>query len=643
MNQLPPIEAPFGSWASSITADRIVSGSIRLVQPSLSQGCCYWIESRPQENGRSVLVCLDPNGQTIDLTPAPFNARSTVHEYGGGAYLASAGNCWFVNFDDQRIYATGIGSAPRAITAAGEKRYADLCHDATRNRLIAVCEDHSGTGEAVNSLVSVDLRDGTTRDIVSGCDFYSSPRLSPDGRKLAWLCWNHPHLPWDQTELWVAKLDEHGQVRHPRQIGGDKPAALLQPEWRESDLYFVSDAGNWWNLYRWDGEQVRQLTDEHAELGQPHWMFAMRSYGLCQLPLVVGSFVADGRSRLYRISLEDGSAQPVLFPYSHIEQIHVERDRALLLAGAPDRPMAVIDFDLRNDTWRVLREAESLELDASMLAVPQAIEYPTSDGESAHALYYPATNAGYRGSGSEKEPLLVKCHGGPTAASSPALDLRTQYWTSRGIGVLDVNYRGSTGYGREYRHSLYGRWGKADVDDAVFGARHLADEGIADNDRMMIRGGSAGGYTVLCALTFHDAFRAGASYYGIGDLESMFAHTHKFESHYDHQLLGLNGNREQIFEERSPSRHAEKISCPVIFFQGLEDKVVPPGQSEHMVEILRKRGIPVAYLAFAGEAHGFRQAENIRRALEAELAFYARILRFEPYGDLASIQIENLD
>jgi len=264
MNQLPPIEAPFGSWASSITADRIVSGSIRLVQPSLSQGCCYWIESRPQENGRSVLVCLDPNGQTIDLTPAPFNARSTVHEYGGGAYLASAGNCWFVNFDDQRIYATGIGSAPRAITAAGEKRYADLCHDATRNRLIAVCEDHSGTGEAVNSLVSVDLRDGTTRDIVSGCDFYSSPRLSSDGRKLAWLCWNHPHLPWDQTELWVAELDEHGQVRHPRQIGGDKPAALLQPEWRESDLYFVSDAGNWWNLYRWDGEQVRQLTDEHA-------------------------------------------------------------------------------------------------------------------------------------------------------------------------------------------------------------------------------------------------------------------------------------------------------------------------------------------------------------------------------------------
>jgi dipeptidyl aminopeptidase/acylaminoacyl peptidase len=290
-----------------------------------------------------------------------------------------------------------------------------------------------------------------------------------------------------------------------------------------------------------------------------------------------------------------------------------------------------------------LREAESLEVDMSILAIPESISYPTSDGETAHALYYPATNPAHTAGRSEQAPLLVKCHGGPTAATSPALDLRTQYWTSRGFGVLDVNYRGSTGYGRHYRQSLYGRWGQADVDDAVYGARYLASEGQADSSRMVIRGGSAGGFTVLCALAFRELFRAGASYYGIGDLEQMFEHTHKFESHYDHQLLGLNGDRNKIFEARSPSRHADRISCPVIFFQGLDDKVVPAEQSEQMVDILRKRGIPVAYLAFAGEGHGFRQAQNIQRALEAELAFYARILGFEPDGTLPSIQIHNLD
>ncbi len=643
MSRSTRIEAPFGSWPSPITAERIVNGSIRLVQPSLDHGRCYWIESRPQENGRSVLVCRDTDGRTVDLTPAPYNARSKVHEYGGGAYLASGGNCWFVNFDDQRIHVTGIGRTPRAITEACQKRYADLCHDPQRDRLIAVCEDHSGTGEAVNSLVAINLRDGNLTDIATGYDFYSSPRLSPDGRRLAWLCWRHPNLPWDQTELWVAELDENGLPQSSRRIGGDRPEALLQPEWKDSDLYFVSDASDWWNLCRWDGEQVRQLTAEKAELGQPHWVFATRSYGLCQLPLAVGNFLANGRSKLHRISLEDGSAQPVDFPYTHIEQIHVERDRALLLAGAADRPMAVIDFDLRNDSWRVLREAESLEVDMSILAIPESISYPTSDGETAHALYYPATNPAHTAGRSEQAPLLVKCHGGPTAATSPALDLRTQYWTSRGFGVLDVNYRGSTGYGRHYRQSLYGRWGQADVDDAVYGARYLASEGQADSSRMVIRGGSAGGFTVLCALAFRELFRAGASYYGIGDLEQMFEHTHKFESHYDHQLLGLNGDRNKIFEARSPSRHADRISCPVIFFQGLDDKVVPAEQSEQMVDILRKRGIPVAYLAFAGEGHGFRQAQNIQRALEAELAFYARILGFEPDGTLPSIQIHNLD
>ena len=643
MSRSPRIEAPFGSWSSPITAERIVSGSVRLVQPSLDQGRCYWIESRPQEGGRSVLVCRDTDGRLVDLTPAPFNARSKVHEYGGGAYLASSGNCWFVNFEDQRVYATGIDSPPRAITQASAKRLADFCHDPQRNRLIAVCEDHSGSGEAVNSLVAIDLRDGAIEDIATGYDFYSSPRLSEDGRRLAWICWRHPHLPWDETELWVAEMDENGRTRNAHRIGDEQAASLLQPEWRGSDLYFVSDASDWWNLYRWNGEGVRQLTREAAELGQPHWVFAMRSYGLCRSPLAVGSFLAHGRSQLHRISLEDGSAQPVDFPYTHIEQVHVERDRALLLAGAADRPMAIIDFDLRNDSWRTLREAEALNLDPSMLASPESIEYPTSDGESAHALFYPATHASHRGGAGERPPLLVKCHGGPTAATGPAFDLRTQYWTSRGFGVLDVNYRGSTGYGRRYRHSLYGRWGQADVDDAVHGARFLAREGLADGSRMVIRGGSAGGYTVLCALTFHNTFRAGASYYGIGDLESMFEHTHKFESHYDHQLLGLNGDREAIFEARSPSRHADRIDCPVIFFQGLDDKVVPPAQSEHMVGILRQRGIPVVYLAFEGEAHGFRQADNIRRALETELAFYARILGFEPDGDLPSIQIENLD
>lgn len=638
--------AACGTWQSPISADLIVGGSVRLVQPGIDGDDIYWIESRPSEQGRSVLVKRRPDGRCTDLTPAPFNARSKVHEYGGGAYRASRGRCWFVNFEDQGIYEAPDGESPRLLTVADGRRFADLVYDAGRARLIAVCEDHRDPGEPRNYLVSIALADGGIEDFATGYDFYSSPRLSRDGQRIAWICWRHPNLPWDRTELWVADLDATGSPVAGRRVMAAEAEAAQQPVWRDDgSLLFVSDADDWWNLYCWvdDGDcgQARQITRERAELGQPAWTFCMQNYGVGENGEVVGCFVGDAVSSLRRIDTVSGRTSAIECAYGVIEHLEVDGRRAIMLAGGGDRPMAIVQVDLDTARPRVLREAHELPVEVDDLSFPQAISYRTSDDEHAHALYYPPANQRFCVPPGEAPPLVVTCHGGPTSASTPALDLRIQYWTTRGFAVLDVNYRGSTGYGRKYRQSLYGRWGLADVDDCVYGALHLSRQGLADADRLVIRGGSAGGYTTLCALTFHDTFRAGASYFGIGELESMFAHTHKFESRYDHWLFGLNGNREEIIEARSPARHAERIDCPVIFFQGLDDKVVPPQQSEHLVEILRSKGLPVAYLAFEGEGHGFRRADTIKSCLEAELDFYATILGFGMTDRAPSIEIEN--
>lgn len=638
----PARRSACGTWPSPITTKLITGDSVRLSAPSVDGADIYWVESRPSEMGRSVIVRRSGDGSTRDLVPPPFNVRSRVHEYGGGAYLATAGRCWFVNFDDQQIYEAASTQRPQRLTNLASCRFADMEPDLGRNRLLAVCEDHSGTGQASNSIAQIDLASGQLKTLLEGADFYSNPRLSPDGKQLAWLCWNHPQMPWDGTELWVASLDPQGEVGQARMVAGGARESVFQPQWGQNgSLYFVSDADQWWNLYRWESGTSRQLTHEKAEMGLPQWVFGMSTYGLVDQRRAVAVFRSGGSCQARLVALDSGETRALDLQFSTIEHVEVDAEKLLLLAATDHSPPAVISCALSASRALVLRQGFELALDPKWIARPEHIRFATSNGEAAYGFFYPPTNPDRAPLEHELPPLIVTCHGGPTSAASPGLDLRLQYWTSRGFAVLDVDYRGSTGYGREYRESLYGRWGIADVEDCVNGAQQLAAMGKVDPERLLIRGGSAGGYVVLCAASFHDVFRAGASYYGIGELESMFAHTHKFESHYDRSLLG-EGDQGEILAQRSPARHAEKIRMALIFFQGMDDKVVPPEQSERMFEIVKQQGAATAYLAFENEGHGFRNADTISRCLNAELAFYARVLNLGMEKAPADLQIENL-
>jgi hypothetical protein len=592
--------APYGSWKSPISSDLIVAQSIGLSEVRIDGGDVYWVESRPQEKGRGTIM---RNG--VELTPAPFNVRTRVHEYGGGALTVAGGRLWFSNDVDRRLYR--LDSGP--LTPEGPWRYADGVVD-LHGRWIGVREDHSGPGEPVNEIVAVD--DSGTRVLVSGHDFFSSPKLSADGR-LAYLAWDHPNMPWDGTTLYV-----DGAA-----MAGGPEESVFQPEWSPDgrSLVFVSDRTGWWNLYRWDAASgaIHALAPMSAEFGMPQWVFGMYTYAFAGADRLVCSYLQNGLGRLAVVDLATGALTPIETPYTEISSVRAEGDRVVFRGASPTLPGSIVALDLATGRCEVLQRSTAVADDPAVsrcFTRVEPIDYP-SEGRIAHALHYPAFHPDYTGPEGERPPLLVKCHGGPTAAASSALDLRIQYWTSRGISVLDVNYGGSTGYGRAYRRLLDDAWGVVDVDDAVNGARFLADRGLADPARCVITGGSAGGFTVLAALAFRDWFRGGASHYGVADLAALARDTHKFESRYLDRLVG------QHWEERSPLRYADRIDAPVIFFQGDEDLVVPPSQTESMVGALRSSGVPVGYLLFAGEQHGFRQAANIKRALDAELLFYA--------------------
>lgn len=632
-------KAPCGTWASPITAEMIVSQGIRLFQPQLAGDRTYWLEGRPEEDGRTALVCKGPDGERVDVVPAPFSVRSRVHEYGGGAYRAAEDRVFFVENGDQQIYQVTNGAAPQRVTSAQLRRHADLQWDACRGRVLAVCEQHHTSGEPDNFLASISL-DGASVTLAEGRDFYSAPRLSADGCKLAWLAWDHPRLPWDGTELLVAQLDTDGRIDTPIHVAGGEDEAICQPEWGpDGRLYFVSDRDNWWNLYAWDGNSVSRITSLEEELGLPQWVFGQSTYGFPRAHEVIFAATREGRWQAYRSNLGNGRTETLDLGLDAIEHLVAQAGRVVVLAG--DAVTAPGIVELAPSGPRVVAQPADDEIPQDVLSRPQPVSFPTGDGEVAHGLFYPASNPDYAPEDGELPPLIIKCHGGPTGATSTARDVRLQFWTSRGFAVLDLNYRGSTGYGRAYRRSLYGRWGLADVEDCVAGADYLARDGRIDGRRLLISGGSAGGYTVLCALTFTDAFRAGASYYGIGDLESMFATTHKFEKCYDHWLMGPDAESSGIHEQRSPLRHADRISCPVIFFQGAQDRVVPREQSQAMVAALTARGLPVAYLEFPDESHGFRQADAIRRSLEAEYYFYCRIFDLSPPA-IEPVDIANL-
>lgn len=637
--------APYGSWKSPITSDSIVADSISLGGTDIIEGSIYWQELRPKEDGRIVVVQRTPDGKNIDLIPQPFNARTRVHEYGGHAYTASKGICYFSNFADQRLYRIEASGSTTAITPERDLRYADYVVDAQRELLFCVREDHTAPGEAVNTIVRIAVsgdEDGG-QVIISGNDFYSSPRLSPDGSQLAWLTWNHPNMPWDGTELWVGELDRSGSITSSKLVAGGTDESIFQPQWSpDGTLYFISDRSNWWNLYRYKGSLIDAVYPMQAEFGLPQWVFGMSTYAFESPKQIICTYSQRGKSHLARLDTETLTLEEIQTEYTYISSIKAAPGQVLFIAGSPTQDLAVILRDLVDGSEEVLRYSSESKIDPGYTSIPQEIEFPTTAGKQAYAFYYPPQNAAYTAPEGEKPPLLVMSHGGPTSATLPVYDAEIQYFTSRGISVIDVNYGGSTGYGRKFRQRLNGEWGVVDVDDCANAALHMVKRGDVDGNRLMITGGSAGGYTTLCALTFRDVFSAGASHYGIGDLETFVGDTHKFESRYLDNLVGPYPEKKNLYHERSAINYLDRLNCPMILFQGSEDKIVPPNQSQEMYKAVKAKGLPVAYLEFEGEQHGFRKAENIKRALDGELYFYSRVFDFQLADPIDPVDIDNL-
>ncbi len=639
--------APYGSWSSPITSDLIVASTIGLGEIMLDDTGVYWIESRPQEGGRSVIVRRVADGALVYVTPPAFNVRTRVHEYGGGGYLVYGGVVYFCNDADQCLYRQEPGAEPVAVTPQPTiprgLRYADGVFDAQRGRMIWVREDHTAGGpEPVNTLAEIPLDASLPQRVLqSGRDFYAAPRLSPDGRKLAWLEWDHPNMPWIGCELWVGELAADGSIGRKRLVTGGDDESIFQPEWSpDGALYFISDyaqpwlSGRWWNLYRVYGDAleascaVLPVYPRPAEFGRAQWQFRMSTFAFASASQVVCSYVQDGVHRVNVVDPISLEVSSIAAEYEDVSSVRASGGRVYFRGGSPTRPPALVELDLTSGQTTVLKLSTTQDVEAyrKFLSVPEPVTFDTDNGQQAHGLFYPPQNADFAAPDGELPPLLVHCHGGPTAAASPTLSWGTQYWTSRGFAVLDVNYGGSTGYGREYRLRLQGNWGVVDVADCVNGARYLAATGRVDTERWAISGASAGGYTTLAALTFRNEFKTGASYYGVSDLEALSKDTHKFKSRYLDGLIGPYPQRRDLYVARSPVHSARLLAAPVAFFQGAEDRVVPPQQAEEMVDALRRRRIPFLYLLFDGEQHGFRRADNIKRAFDAELYFYATFL-----------------
>ena len=611
-----------------------------------------WIESRPQESGRNVLVRRGNDGSERDINPAPFNIRTRVHEYGGGAWLLHNGAVFFSNFSDQHLYRQGLDEAtPTQLTHDDGLRFANGCVDEDRNRIVCVIEDHRGEGEAENFIGAIDLLSGDVTELSKGHDFYAAPVISPNGKQLSFMSWDHPDMPWDETIIWLTTLNEAGMPTELCQVAGGKDGeqkiSAQQPLFSPTgELFFISDVSGWWNLYRQSSAQ--SICPMNAEFGGPHWGFGLHSYDFLNDSQIVCNYGIGNVDQLAVLDTETGNLNNLDLPYSDLGGVSLNGQTLTTGAASPTTFPELITVDLETGKHAVFKQSTTLTLDSAYYSVPETITFPTANEQIAHGFYYPPTNKDYTGTVEDKNsqdapPLVVMMHGGPTGATHSVLNLRTQFWTSRGFAVLDLNYRGSTGYGRDYRDKLIRQWGIVDVEDAVFGAEYLVQQRKADEDKLAIRGGSAGGYTTLSALTFTNTFKAGASHFGVGDLEALAKDTHKFESRYLDSIIGSYPDEIEIYHARSPIHHVDQMASPCIFFQGLEDKVVPPNQAETMVEALTEKGVPVAYVPFEGEQHGFRIAENIKRCMDLELYFYARVFGFSPADQIKPIAIVNLD
>jgi dipeptidyl aminopeptidase/acylaminoacyl peptidase len=685
--------APYGSWASPLTAPRVTAGALRFGEIVLDGDDVYWVEGRASEGGRNVIVRRTPDGSIADVTPPGFNARSRVHEYGGAAVAVHRGDVYFSNYGDQRLYRQPAGGVPVPLTVEGYY-FADTRMDERRRRLVSVREDHCRPDvEPAAAIVAIpvpDARDGASGPspgpgivLVSGADFYSRPIVSPGGSRLAWLQWNHPNMPWDGTELWVADLTAEGATARKERIAGGVNESIFQPEWSpDGVLYFVSDRTGWWNLYRQGPDGIDAIHPMAAEFGKPQWTFSMVTYAFAGARRIAATYVREGRWHLAFIETDPIRWEPVPISLDVLESIRADGRALYFIGGSPTSAPVIARLTIASLELDVLRHSTAEPIDPAWISVAEPVTFisaphalpappalpapaplaplaplapafapPSSEpglrrgklpARPVHAFLYPPHNPHCTAPPGQRPPLLVLSHGGPTSATGTALDPAIQFWTSRGFAVLDVNYSGSTGYGRDYRDRLDGQWGVVDVEDVVAGARAMVAAGKADPERLAIRGGSAGGYTTLAALTFHDLFKAGASYYGISNLEVLARDTHKFESRYMDSLVGPYPTEKDVYVARSPIHHVERLSSALILFQGLEDKVVPPNQSEMMADAVRRKGLPVAYVAYEGEQHGFRRAENIVRSLEAELYFYGKVFGFEPADSIEPVAIENL-
>lgn len=655
------ITSPYGSWKSPISSKLVSESSVSFQEVHVDshpdqKDTVYWTELRYDEGGRYV-VCSHKVGQEgfQTWTPKNFNARTKVHEYGGGASCIYNGTLYFSNFADQVMYSQSAPEEkPKMVTKDGTGyRYADGQYSSKTGRIFCVREDHSGvekgeTKEAVNTVVSINVGTGDQNVLASGADFYSCPRVSPDGKRIAWVQWYHPNMPWDTTELWVADLNDVGDAvvsGSAKKVAGGDNTSVIQPSWTcDNELLYIGDQTDWWNLYHVtkSGDHVN-LLPRAKECGGPQWIFAKTPYMVD--PRGNGDIITVYGSELGVYNLNTKSYRAVDTGYDSHSFVNIGQNGLVYcVAGSPTKFNCVVQINPENGQVKVLRQSKKTTLDTGYFSIAEEITWKTTEGQVSHGYFYPPKNKDFKAPGGTFPPLLVKNHGGPTSQTSSTLDLKIQYFTSRGMAVLDVNYRGSTGYGKQYRHSLRRKWGVYDLDDSCTGAQHLADTGRVDRNQLCIDGGSAGGYTTLAALTFRDVFKAGSSHYGIGDLEALVADTHKFESRYLDTMIGpyVTDEDKAVYKERSPIHYVDRLDCALALFQGDEDKIVPPNQAEMMYEAVKKKGLPTAYVLFKGEQHGFRKAENIQTALDGEFYFFSKVFGYEPADKHIDIPIDNL-
>lgn len=652
----------YGEWSSPITARLVASNIASHSQIQALDEEIYWLESLPEENNRHVIVCQrmeqgKARGEARIITPPDFNIRSQVHEYGGGAYLITQNEkklktAFFCNFEDQRVYKQVIDEGPpEPLSPEGPYRYADFCLDKKHQRLLAVRENYTQMQKHLsdypeNEIVIIDIQSGETDVLIRGADFFSSPRISPDGKKLCWLCWNHPQMPWDGTECWVAELNEYGLPISGVKAAGDTDESVFQPQWSpDNTLHFISDRSGWWNLYRQTtANEAEALCSMEAEFGRPQWIFGQSCYDFDEENNIVCCYNQNGFWRLTKLNIKNGSNELLYHEetFADIGFVKSFGNQCVFVASFADKAEEIHFYDFEQQHNTALKSAHPLPIDKAYISKAESISFKVKDDSDVQGFYYPPSNKDYIISDSPP-PLIIKSHGGPSSATNSALDLSLQFWTSRGFAVFDVNYRGSTGFGRAFREKLKNGWGKIDVEDCISAAEHLVAINKADKNRLIIRGSSAGGYTTLCTLTFKDTFKAGASYYGISDIKTLAEDCHKFESCYVENLMGPLPEQKDLYYERSPIHFPEQLSCPIIFFQGSKDHVVPRNQARTMVSELKKKNLPVAYVEFEDEYHGFRQTKNIIQSLENELFFYRKVLGFRNPEDLPEVDIFNLD